>query len=389
MSIKFSSFRSLLKYTDTFEKENAEFINKIETNLQEKLIETSIEDYDCDIKLLFIQTGGSEGIFLKNLDKLQSPFYLLTNGGNNSLAASLEILTYARLHGYVGEVLHGDSSYIAKRISCIVENNRIKKELSTMTLGVLGEPSDWLISSIPDENKLKERLGINLKYLPLEAVENGINTTDTHLDKSLEFDKANSVFVNIKELVEKHNLSGLTIRCFDLLSSIKMTGCLALAKLNQEGIVSACEGDITALISMILVKTIFNQSSFQANPSRIDTTKNEIVFAHCTIPLDMVSKYDYDTHFESGIGVAIKGTMRTEDVTVFRLSSSLEEYTILEGQIVDNLNEPNLCRTQVRIKCLDDVSVLLKKPCGNHHIIFYGHHRERLENVLKSLLLNN
>lgn len=386
MSIKFSSFRSLLKYADAFEKENAEFIDEIEASLQEKLIETSIEDYDCDLKLLFIQTGGSEGIFLKNLDKLQSPFYLLTNGGNNSLAASLEILTYARLHGYVGEVLHGDSSYIAKRISCIVENNRIKKELSTITLGVFGEPSDWLISSIPDDNKLKEKFGINLKYLPLTDVEHFIDKDNTSSNHNTEMNKALAVYSNINYLVKKHNLRGLTIRCFDLLSSIKMTGCLALAKLNQEGIVSACEGDITALISMILVKTIFNQSSFQANPSRIDTTKNEIIFAHCTIPLDMVSKYDYDTHFESGIGVAIKGTMRMEEVTVFRLSSSLDEFTVLEGEIVDNLSEHNLCRTQVKIKCADDVTVLLKKPCGNHHIIFYGHHKKRLESVLKSLL---
>lgn len=385
MKIKFSSFRSMLKYTDAFENEIADFINEIETELQEKLIEASFDDYDCDLKLLFIQTGGSEGIFLNNIDKLQYPFYLLTNGGNNSLAASLEILTYAKLHGYKGEVLHGDVSYIAKRIACISETNRIKKQLSKMALGVLGEPSDWLISSIPNKDELKEKLGVNLVYFPLEEVEKGINTADTHSDSACEVEKANAVYKNIKTLVENNSLGGLTIRCFDLLSSIKMTGCLALAKLNQEGIVATCEGDIACMLSMVLVKTIFDQSSFQANPSRIDTSKNEIVFAHCTLPLDMVTKYEYDTHFESGIGVAIKGTMREEAVTIFRLSSSLNEYTILEGNIVENLNETNLCRTQIRIRCSDDVSVLLKNPCGNHHIIFYGHHKERLERILKKL----
>lgn len=387
MKIKFSAFRSLLKYTDTFEKENVQFIKEIEACLQEKLIETTLDDYDCDLKLLFIQTGGSEGIFLENLPRLQTPFYLLTNGGNNSLAASLEILTYAGLNGYKGEILHGNSSYIAKRIVELAEINSIKSALSEKTLGVLGEPSDWLISSVPSEDIIKEKLGINLKRISLADVEKGIEGGDDIQPNSpFEIEKANKVYQNIKSIVETNSLSGLTIRCFDLLSSIKTTGCLALAKLNQEGIVSTCEGDITAMLSMILIKTIFNQSSFQANPSRIDTTNNEIVLAHCTIPLDMVEKYEYDTHFESGIGVAIKGKLRTDEVTIFRLSSSLNDFTVLEGRIVENLNESNLCRTQIKVKCTDDVSVLLKKPCGNHHIVFYGHHKARLENILKELL---
>lgn len=387
MNIKYSVFRSMLKYTESFEKENKDFINAIENILNGKLVESTFDDYDCDLKLLFIQTGGSEGIFLKNVSKLKPPFYLLTNGGNNSLAASLEILTYARLNGVVGEILHGSPAYVAERMTCLAETNRIKKHLQSLKLGVLGEPSDWLISSIPNTNILKERLGISLEYLPLSEVEKGISAADTQSDRALELEKANTVYGNIKSLVAKHKLNGLTIRCFDLLSSIKMTGCLALAKLNEEGVVATCEGDIAAMLSMALVKTIFNQSSFQANPSRIDTTRNEIILAHCTAPLDMVMNYVYDTHFESGIGVAIKGEMKKSPVTIFRLSSSLNEYTILEGEITENLCETNLCRTQIKVKCVDDVSVLLKNPCGNHHIVFYGHHKNHLENILKSLLL--
>lgn len=400
MKIKYSTFRSLLKYTDEFENENKLFISEIEEKLQEKLIETAVGDYDCDLKLLFIQTGGSEGIFLKNLSKLQSPFYLLTNGGNNSLAASLEILTYARLHGFGGEILHGDSSYIASRIIELVEIKSVKKsafesqfeissviqKLSGIKLGVIGTPSDWLISSIPTPEILKEKLNIDLKFLPLSDVEKGIDITDTKDFKDSELQKANAIYENLKDIVNKNNLSGLTIRCFDLLSSIKMTGCLALAKLNDHGIVATCEGDIMAMVSMFMVQSIFEQPSFQANPSRIDTAKNEIVFAHCTIPLNMVESYEYDTHFESGIGVAIRGKMRKSDVTVFRLSSSLNEYTLLEGKIVENLNESNLCRTQIRVKCNEEVSTLLKNPCGNHHIIFYGNHKEKLQKVLDVLI---
>lgn len=387
MNIKFTVFRSMLKHSEEFEKETQAFLTEISQKLGASFVNADIEDYDCDLKLLFIQTGGSEGIFLKNIDKIKPPYYLLTNGGNNSLAASLEILTYANLHGLEGEILHGDSNYIANRIKELIDKNRLIDRLSNANLGVIGQPSDWLISSVPDALTVKNKLKINLKYLPLKEVEADILKDNTFGDWSKEQEKSLSVYDNLKSIILKNNLQGLTIRCFDLLSSIKMTGCVALSKLNQEGIVATCEGDIMAMISMYLVKVIFNQSSFQANPSRIDLLNNQIVFAHCTVPLDMVESYKYMTHFESGIGIAVKGELKKAPVTIFRMSSSLKDYTIMQGEIVENLNRSNLCRTQIKIQCKESLSALLKNPCGNHHIIFYGHKKEELNKAL-SLLLN-
>ena len=51
-------------------------------------------------------------------------------------------------------------------------------------------------------------------------------------------------------------------------------------------------------------------SGFQANPSSINPETGEIIFAHCTIPLNMVERYELDTHFESGIGTGIRGYMK-------------------------------------------------------------------------------
>mgnify|MGYP003301395200 CR=1 FL=1 len=57
-----------------------------------------LDDYDCDLKLIFIESGGSEGLFLDGFKLLKAPYYLLTSGDNNSLAASLEILTYLNVN---------------------------------------------------------------------------------------------------------------------------------------------------------------------------------------------------------------------------------------------------------------------------------------------------
>ena len=73
--------------------------------------------YDSDLALILIQSGGSEQLFLENYSKLKPPFYLLTYGYNNSLAASLEILSYLKDNNLDGEVLHDDTDYLIERIN--------------------------------------------------------------------------------------------------------------------------------------------------------------------------------------------------------------------------------------------------------------------------------
>ena len=91
-----------------------------------------------------------------------------------------------------------------------------------------------------------------------------------------------------------------------LLDSIKTTACLSLSLLNSNNVVSTCEGDIPTMISMYVLNTLTAQPGFQVNPSKIDVETGKIVFAHCIVPLNMNVSYTLDTHFESGIGVAIR-----------------------------------------------------------------------------------
>lgn len=391
MSIGISTLRSGLKYNTDFEKQQQIFLDSIEQQLKLPLKTTSIEDYDCDLKLIFVQTGGVEGLFLQNFDKLQPPYYILTNGENNSLAASMEILTYIKNNKSNGEIIHGDTEHIAKRLKQLLTVNIARKKLSAMKLGVVGNPSDWLIASVPDYDKVKQLLGVNLVDIDLHELES-LASKDWQCDKldgNPTFDKETTqkslnVYQAMKHIVKENNLDGYTLRCFDLLSSLKMTGCMALAFCNSENIVATCEGDIMAMLSMCIVKAVSGQSSFQANPSRIDTANNDIVFAHCTLPIDMTESYKLDTHFESGIGVAVKGELPLKEVTVLRLSSDLKHYFLSSGKITENLSECNLCRTQIKVHLENDVKLLLTRPCGNHHIICYGNYCNEIESLLSS-----
>ena len=85
---------------------------------------TDYTDYGTHaLDLIYVRTGGTEGIFKRLLPQLQRqsnrPFYLLTSGKSNSLAASLEILSFLRQQQISGEVIHGSEAYVYHRITLL------------------------------------------------------------------------------------------------------------------------------------------------------------------------------------------------------------------------------------------------------------------------------
>ena len=392
--IKVSSFHSDLHRQDILAQRHASFLASIEACLGQEITVAPIDDYDADLKLVFISSGGSEGIFLKHFDQLKAPYYLLTSGTDNSLAASIEILTYLNCEGLKGEILHGSPEYIADRIKQILEGDtHINDNQSSNSCysgpvelggryGVVGKPSDWLIASIPEKKEVSSVLGSELIDIDMNELLEAYNAMEGSEDirDGLDFGSSNRLVKAVTKIREEHFLDGLTIRCFDLLDSIHTTGCLSLANLNAEGFIGTCEGDVMSMLTMAVVRKVTGQSSFQANPSRIDVQDNTMVLAHCTLPYDMAESFGYDTHFESGIGVALKGELKTQPVTILRLAKDLRTFWCAEGEIMENLSESTLCRTQIEVRLDDDYSVgdLLINPCGNHHIVFYGRHRDEI-----------
>lgn len=337
----------------------------------------------ADLDIIFVRTGGTENIFKQRyLDVLdvKKSVYLLASYSNNSLAASMEILSWLRQRGINGEILHGSHRYISDRINSLIQLESARKALAQTRAAIIGRPSDWLIASDVNREAILAKLGFDIDYIPIEEVERLCH------DVGPGKEGAEKIYEAVKNVVEKHQLNAFTIRCFDLLSSLKNTGCLALAKLNSEGIVAGCEGDAPAMISMIISRCLTGKTGFQANPAKVDTEKGEVLFAHCTIPLNMVERYEFDTHFESGIGVGIRGFMKEGPVTVFKISGDAKRFFAEEGELIENGSRPNLCRTQQLIKFNDKnaTKYFLQNPIGNHHIIIPGPWKKVISDLLNS-----
>ena len=365
------------------------------------VLKDNFDDYGTSpLSLIFVRTGGTENIFKSLFHQLlrQSPhpIYLLASGKSNSLAASMEILSYLQQQGVEGEILHGSAASIHERVEALLQVSTARQHLSGQRLGIIGKPSDWLISSDADPSSVKAKSGVELVNLDIQELlevfqDTNLSNSTLQLSPSSNppacvtqaLPDAMRLYSALQLVVERHRLSGFTIRCFDLLTAIHNTGCLALAQLNADGIVAGCEGDVPAALSMMIAQALLGVTGFQCNPSSIDPESGTITLAHCTIPLNLVSHYELDTHFESGIGVGIRGHMPEGPVTVFKFSGDLSRHFVAEGQLTGNTCSAELCRTQlvIRFDNKDTARYFLTNPIGNHHIVVPGHHASLLEQM--------
>ena len=252
-------------------------------------------------------------------------------------------------------------------------SHEVLYQAQKLRLGVVGKPSDWLIASTVNYADVLEVMNIEIVDIPIEQV-----TSLGEVDPGMK--GAEAIYHRLKEIVEQYDLQGVTLRCFDLLKTVKNTGCIALSKLNDEGIPAACEGDIPTLLTMMIVKRITGELCFQVNPARVQAD-GKMLFAHCTLPLGMTEKHEYTTHFESGIGVAIHGDLPTGDYTLLKMSGDMQRMIAVDVTLERCQFEPHLCRTQVWVQATPEVSnYFMTNPIANHHVLIRGHHAKEFRN---------
>lgn len=355
-----------------------------------------------DFSILFIATGGVERLVIQHFESLPRPAIMLADGMQNSLAAALEISSWLRGRGMKSEILHGELSEIIKRIFVLHSNFMAQRSLFGMRIGVIGTPSSWLIASNVDYLLAKRRWGVEYTDVSLERIyEYYEQITDDEVGEACarlagkalacreaspeDMIKAMRLYRAIRKIVDEERLSALTLSCFRLIDQTGTTGCLALALLNDEGIIAGCEGDLQSIFTMLATRVLTGKPTFMANPSMINSRTNEIILAHCTIGFAQTEQFIIRNHFETESGIGIQGILPTGDVTIIKCGGEcLDEYYLSTGTLIENTNYINMCRTQVRIKVNSPAEYFLKTPLGNHHILLHGNYEQMLDEFLQA-----
>ena len=351
--------------------------------------------------VVFVATGGTEQLILQGAHfDAREPALLVAHPGHNSLPAALEVLARVQQMGNRGQVhyLRGpDDEDGLQRLAGAIRDRSVRRALLASRIGLVGEPSDWLVASSPTIETVRSVWGPTVVPLPLEplladpdaeiAARGEAFARDFRLGAEALVEPAESdlltsgrVHAMLRKVVDAEHLDAVAVRCFDLVVRKRMTGCLALAQLNDEGIVAGCEGDLVATVAMLWARHLIGTIPWMANPARVDLDRRVLTLAHCTVPRGAAGAYRLRSHFESGLGVGIQGMMPTGPVTLVRIGGArMEQLRAIDGDLLLNTDHPDLCRTQVEVEIgRDELEDLLARPLGNHMVLVGGQHAAAL-----------
>ena len=172
-------------------------------------------------------------------------------------------------------------------------------------------------------------------------------------------------------------------------------GCLTFSKLNDLGLVGACEGDMDSTLTMLLFSYAFRVPGFISDPV-IDTAKNAMIHFHCTSATKMDGPegkrlpFVIRTQTDSGGGVALQVENRIgQPVTCAKLVD-LDTVLICPGKIIETSTSPLACRTQFTQTVPDARRLFLNWGSEAfeggvmallHRVVFYGDYAKQVRDL--------
>ena len=337
------------------------------------------EIVDSHPDVILFMTGGSERNAIKLIEP-GNPVLLLSIRAINSYPAATEVMAWAINNNIFAILSDGLEALESGLLERWRKTCSVWRSFSGKRAGLIGSVSEWLVASGTPPERFGRLFDAALINIPWDSVPDysGREPDNILFSRFKEsgfrgLDDSARVLTALREVINDYELSAVAVECFSLVQERGVTACLALALLNAEGTVAACEGDLASMAGMMLVSQAAGTMPWMANTTRI--TKNSLLLTHCTISLDLVTDIRLDTHYETDCSVAVKGRISAREVTIFRFSENLDRAFVAEGIITGIPDLKTACRTQAEIELSPAaLETLRTHPLGNHLLLVPGRH---------------
>ena len=192
-----------------------------------------------------------------------------------------------------------------------------------------------------------------------------------------------AMYLGMKDVLKKHNANAITMNCLGGFygGHIHAYPCLGFHELCNESLVGACEADVASTACMIAVNTITQGRPGYISDPVIDTSKRQIIYAHCVAPNKMfgpegpTNPYTIMTHSEDRKGASIRSTLPTGYMTTsIRVNQERKEVLFHQAKAISNDPDDRACRTKLCAEPVGDIEKLFTQwdQWSWHRVTVYG-----------------
>lgn len=375
-----------------------------------------LKEMDTDVLLICIATWSEDHHLLDLLSYVDKPVILRAypHRETGSLCCAHQIGAVFTDIGRKYEFVYGE----ARSVECACRTKRLgaacalSNRMEQVRVGAIGGRVRGMTEIAYDEFSIKQKLGarvVNLDETELTSLVAAM--TDEEAENLLEEKKelltpckvlsdreamleSMKYYGALKKLVKDYALEALAVKCY---TTYMGKVCLGYSILAEEGVVGACEGDVTNALTM---KLLYELSGLPVNNTDLlylDEKENTILFSHCGSSGFSIAQGDIELAPVrlAETGVCSRFLMKTGTVTAVNICGHGEQFrmAVMVGEAVPcGMEFPgNPMKIQFDKKVGRISQDIMKYGIGHHWMVGYGDYREELQSFSsqKGILMYN
>ncbi|HNX34560.1 MAG TPA: L-fucose/L-arabinose isomerase family protein [Kiritimatiellia bacterium] len=249
-------------------------------------------------------------------------------------------------------------------------------DLASAKVGLVGGRVPGFYTSNCDEMRLRAKLGTEVEIIDLlEIVDTANKLSDADVKKGVDavrktaavccakvekdLEAAGKMYESFLKTAKKYNLSAYAVRCWPEWSDIfGIAPCSTIGMLNNDRMVSSCEGDVLGAVLMQMEASLSGGIPFFADLISFDYAANTAVLWHCgAAPSAICRKFEETTlsqHFRvdggNKKGLTNEFSMKAGPITLAQLDEDGDGYRMLiaKGTALDT--EPFIRGNPLNVK---------------------------------------
>ena len=337
------------------------------------------------------------------LERCRKPIVIMQNGNEG-----IDFCAYCRSIGV--------EAYVAMDIQDLNEIAHllwVRKAVANTRALVLtagSQPTFGVQSLIRDPEVLRQRYGFEVIKLPFTSIvpymdeisdQEAKETAEKLLAGADEVKVRTDWFPNdikyylaARKMMDVYDCNAFSTACHELCTSEipqkrKFTPCVCHSLMKDDGIPSACEEDLNALLAMTILQYAANRPAFMGNPSY---ETDELLKLHHAVPALCMNGYGKEPlHYKlwAFTGQGFGGKLQVDftenesnTVTLARFNPAGDAMCVKTGEVIRSEYKETYCSPYYYIR-MDDARAYMHHLAdfGHHQVLIFGDYSRQLEEL--------
>lgn len=278
--------------------------------------------------------------------------------------------------------------------------------IRTTSIGIIGYRAQGFYNVGIDELNLYKNTGLLINHYEIsdlfknqaseEVIQKEKEYILSNFDVSQLSDKqvdlVSSLVASTSLFLKEKHIDALAIRCWpEFAATYGISPCAMMSILQARGVLLACEGDVEALISMICVKALGEDTPFMGDLSQVNFKEDYALLWHCGVaPCSLWDKKcvrSLDTYFAGGKGVTAGFVLKEGDFSIFRIDTARGKTRLFyeEGRALpmDKLLTGTFAKVKFSHSVKDVLDVVVNNGIAHHVIMGYVRYKEVVKILAK------